>query len=236
EGAHLCLRIERIAEPNRLGKRDEALEELVRDRLMKHEARTRDARLALIVEDSEGRTVDGGGEIRVIEHNVGAFSSELELYFFEVTRRCRNDALPHGRGPGERDLRDLGMFRDVLAGHVAEAGDHVDDTVGDAHLGHHLRDPQRAERGDLRRFDHDAVARGERGSHLPTREHQREIPGHYLTDYAHRLAQQIIEETGIYGDDAAFELVGHAAEIAEAQSRARHVEAARITQWMPRVE
>src|SRR5581483_2983018 len=119
EGTHLCLRIERIAEPNRLGKRDEALEELVRDPLMKHEARTRDARLALIVEDSEGRTVDGGGEIRVIEHNVGALSSELELYFLEVTRRSRNDALPHGRGPGERDLRDLGMSRDVLAGHVA---------------------------------------------------------------------------------------------------------------------
>jgi hypothetical protein len=57
-----------------------------------------------------------------------------------------------------------------------------------------------------------------------------------LTDYAHRLAQQIIEEAGIYGNDAAFEFVGHAAEIAEAQSRARHVEAARITQWMPRVE
>jgi hypothetical protein len=94
------------------------------------------------VEDSEGRTVDGGGEIRVIEHDVGAFSSELELYFFEVTRRSRNDALAHGGGPGERDLRDLGMFRDVLAGHIAEAGDHVDDTVGDADLGHHLRDPQ----------------------------------------------------------------------------------------------
>src|SRR5579871_4756487 len=95
EGAHLCLSIERIAEPNRLGKRDEALEELVRDPLMKHEARTGDARLALIVEDSEGRTVDSGGEIRVIKHDVGAFASKLELYFFEVTRRSRHDALAH---------------------------------------------------------------------------------------------------------------------------------------------
>ena len=95
---------------------------------------------------------------------------------------------------------------------------------------------QRAERRDLRRLHHDAVAGRERGRHLPAREHQREVPRHHLADDADRLAQRVVEEAGLDRNGLALELVGHAAEVAEARRRARHVELARIAHRMAGVQ
>ena len=80
------------------------------------------------------------------------------------------------------------------------------------------------ERRQLRRLHHDGVARGQRGRHLPAREHEREVPRHDLPDHADRLAQRVVQEARLDRNRLALELVGHAAEVAETRRRARHVE------------
>jgi hypothetical protein len=63
-----------------------------------------------------------------------------------------------------------------------------------------------------------------------------EVPGHHLADDADRLAQQVIEEARLDRHHRTLELVGHAAEVAEAQRGTRHVERARVAQRMAGVE
>ena len=101
---------------------------------------------------------------------------------------------------------------------------------------HQLGDLQRRERRHLGRLHHDGVAGGERGRHLPAGEHQREVPRHHLADHADRLAQRVVEEARLDRNRLALELVGHAAEVAVARRRARHVERARVAQRVAGVE
>ena len=69
------------------GERDEFVEELVGDFFLQQQARTGDAGLALIVEDGEGRTVDGGHERGIVEHDVRALAAEFELHALQIARR-----------------------------------------------------------------------------------------------------------------------------------------------------
>ncbi len=80
------------------------------------------------------------------------------------------------------------------------------------------------------------VAGGERRRHLPAGEHQREVPRHHLADHADRLAQRVVEKARLDRNGLALELVGHAAEVAEARRGARHVERARVAQRVAGVE
>jgi hypothetical protein len=61
-------------------------------------------------------------------------------------------------------------------------------------LAHQLGDLQRRQRRDLRGLQHDGVAGGQRRTHLPAREHEREVPRHDLADHAERLAQHVVQE------------------------------------------
>src|SRR6185437_3350861 len=229
---HLRPGVERIAETDRLRQDQESLDELVRDLLVEHQARAGDAGLALVVEDGEGGAVHRRRQIGVVKDDVGAFAAELELDLFQVAGGGRDYPLACGRGAREGNLGDLRVLRQVLACNVAEPWDDIDDALGNAHLRHQLRDSQRSEWGDLRRLHDNAVAGGERGSHLPAGEHQREVPGDDLSYYTQGLAQQIVEEARVYGNDAALDLVGHAAEVAEAQGRARHIQGLGVAQRM----
>ena len=108
------------------------------------------------------------------------------------------------------------------------AGHDVDDAGRDARLDHQLGQPQRRERRQLGRLHDHAVAGGEGRAHLPAAEHQREVPGHDGADHAQRLAQHVVEEARLDGDDVALHLVGHAPEVAEGGRGADHVEVAAV--------
>ena len=65
----------------------------------------------------------------------------------------------------------------------------VDDALRDAGLERELGEPQRRERRQLRRLEHDRVAARERRPELPGRDVEREVPGHDQADDAERLAE-----------------------------------------------
>jgi hypothetical protein len=71
-------RVERVADGQRLGRRDEARHELVVDRVLDEEPRPGQADLAGVAEDRLDRPVDRVVEVGVLEDEVGALAAELE--------------------------------------------------------------------------------------------------------------------------------------------------------------
>src|SRR5690242_10250893 len=129
ERAHLRPGVERIAEADGLRQSDEAVEELIRDPLVKQQARSGDAGLALIVEDGEGGAVHGGRQIGVLEDDVGAFATELQLNLFQIGGGCADDPPARGRGARKGDFRDLRVLCQVLTRNISEPRNDVDDAL-----------------------------------------------------------------------------------------------------------
>ena len=76
--------------------------------LVQDQPRAGDAGLALIVEDGAGGAADRGGNVGVLEDDVGTFAAELELHLLQVAGRRLDDA-PPGRGrAGESDFLTSG--------------------------------------------------------------------------------------------------------------------------------
>ena len=69
-----------------------------------------------------------------------------------------------------------GMLDQPLPDDRALADDDVDDALGDARLERELAEPQRRERRQLGRLEHDGVAAGERRPELPRGDVEREVP------------------------------------------------------------
>ena len=99
-----------------------------------------------------------------------------------------------------------------------------------------LGDTECAERRQLARLHHHGVAGGEGRTELPTREHQRKVPGNDLADDADWFAQEVIQKTSFDRDHRSLVLVCHAAEIAEGGGSARDVKASRVADRVPRVD
>ena len=235
ERAHLGRRVLRVADPDAAGEGEEPLEELVDDVLVDDEPARGDARLALVVEDAEGRASDGGRQHRILEHDVRALAAELEVHLLERRSRAGGNGPADIRAAGERHLGDAGVVDDALARSRAVARQDVHNARGEADFGHELGDPQGAERSDLRRLEHHGVAGCERRPHLPAAEHDREVPRHDLADDAERLGSDVVEEPGLDRHDAALELVGHAAEVPEGRRGAHDVEVAGVADRVPGV-
>ncbi len=68
------------------------------------------------------------------------------------------------RRAGERDLADLRMTHEFVAGRASVALNHVEDAGGHAGLDSQFREAQHGKRRHLRRLEDDRVARGERGA------------------------------------------------------------------------
>ena len=81
------------------------------------------------------------------------------------------------------------MLDEPLAHDPARPGDHVDDALRNPSLEDKLPQPQRRERRQLRRLQHDRVAGRERGPELPARDVEREVPRHDQPANAERLAK-----------------------------------------------
>ena len=92
---------------------------------------------------------------------------------------------PTARRAGERDLVDVGVLDQGLAGGTG-AGDDVDHARGQVGLLADLGEQQRGERRRLGRLEHHGVARRQRRRDLPRQHHQREVPRDDLAGDAER--------------------------------------------------
>src|SRR6516164_6134747 len=105
------------------------------------------------------------------------------------------------------------MLGEVLTGECSITGNDIDHPRRKADLPHQSRNLERTQRSEFSRFQNDTIARRQRGTHLPAREHYRKIPRHDLPDHPEWLSQHIIQESLLHRYNAALKLVGHAPEV-----------------------
>ena len=175
------------------GRGDEQVGEAVVGAALDEDARARAAVLAGVVEDGVRRGGRGLLEVGVGEDDVRGLAAELERDALDR----RGGAFHHGAADlgraGEADLRDVGMLDEALADDRALADDDVEHALGDPGLERELGEPERGERRQLRRLEHDGVAAGERGAELPRRDVEREVPRDDQPDDAERLAERHVD-------------------------------------------
>ena len=166
------------------------LEKPVVGRLLDEDARASTAVLARVVEDRVRGGRGGSVEIRVREDDVGRLAAELERHALDRPGGALHDESPDLGRAGEADLRDVGMLDESLPDDRALPDEDVHDALGDPGLEAELGEPQRGERRQLCRLEHDGVPARERRPELPARDVEREVPGDDEPDDAERLAER----------------------------------------------
>ena len=169
------------------------------------------------------------------EEDVGRLAAEFERAGDDVLGRVLHDETAGRRLAGERDLGDALVLSERLAGLDAEAVDDVE-YAGRQQVADEIHQHHDAHGRLLGGLQHDAVAGGERGSELPHRHQDREVPGDDLADDAERLVEVIGDRVVIDLGDRAF-LGAHAAgEIAEVIDGERNVRSHRLADRLAVVE
>ncbi len=238
DGAHPCRGIERISRLDRRRDLRDAFEELVLQRLVYEQPRAGVADLALVVEDAPRRSLGGGADVAaVLHHDVRRLAAAFECEPFHVRLAgVAQEELADFRRAGERDEIDVHVAAERLAGRLAEAGHDLEHAVRDTGLARELGEPQRGQRRLLGRLQHNAVAGGERGSDLPARHQQREVPRHDRRHDAERLAHEH-DDVGVPGrGDLVVHLVDRLAVVRDALCSERHVHVARVANRLAHVE
>ena len=108
----------------------EALEELGAHGLVHEEARGGEADLAVLERDPHDRVSDGGVEVGVLADHERALAAQLEQRGRDVLGDARQDPSRGRDAACEGDLGDAGRGDERGAGLRPEAGDDVDDAVG----------------------------------------------------------------------------------------------------------
>src|SRR5262249_31968703 len=123
------------------------------------------------------------------------------------------------------------MLGEVLTGDCSITGNDIDNARRKADLPHQLCNLERTQRSEFSRFQNDTIARRQRGTHLPAREHDRKIPRDDLPDHSEWLSQHIIQEALLHRYNAPLKLVGQAPEVAKGRGGAWNIQPARVADW-----
>ena len=130
--------------------------------------------------------------------------------------------------PGERNLVDVHVSCDRLAGRRAVAREQVDHARRIAGLLDQIGDHERRERGLLGRLQDDGAAGGKHRCELPGQHEEGEVPRNDLAHHAHRLALGEHEKASVlHRDGLARNLVGMPGVISEALDNERDVDVLR---------
>ena len=162
---------------------------------------------------------DGGGQVGVGEHDVGALAPELQRHPLQGVGAGPHDVLTDLLRAGEADLVDLGVLQQGLAGVGAEAGEDVEHPGGHARL---VGDPGQAEGGEgglLGGLEDDGAARREGGRDLLAGHEQGVVPGHDQAADPDRLLDDEAHGIGADGRDVAADLGGPARVVLEHERR-----------------
>ncbi len=129
--SEMNFRIERIAEPDGLRARGQAVEELLLDAALHENARAIGADLAGRIEIAEERAADGIFHIGVVENDQGRLAAEFHGGVLHVRAGLCQHALAGRDRAGQRDLGDQRVI-DQLRADIAETLQHIEQTVGQA--------------------------------------------------------------------------------------------------------
>ena len=137
--------------------------------------------------------LDGLGQVRARQDDVGGLSAQLQGEALDGSARCRA-YLPADRGrAGEGDEVDPVLRGQRLPGDRPQPGDEVEHPGGQARFVDGLGEELRDQRGVLRGLEHDSAAGGECGGDLRDDLVKRVVPGRDRSDDSHGL----VEDTGV---------------------------------------
>src|SRR5690606_20542642 len=120
-------RVERMADTYFLYPLDQPGFKLLFDRVLDQEARGRRAALPIDGVDHEYDGVERTLQIRIVENDDRILSAELEMHAFECTCALARNLRARAAFTDESDSPYSRVFRQCLAGVVAEAVDGVQD-------------------------------------------------------------------------------------------------------------
>jgi hypothetical protein len=146
---------------------DKAVDDRVPKRRVDEQARGRRAGLAGVPEDAREETVDHPLDVGILEDDGRTLSPEFERHWRHVAGGTLHDALTGHATAGERHNVHILVRHQVFACVRTEARDHVQRPRREPGIVCELRDADAGERRLFCRFDHDGVARRERGCRSP---------------------------------------------------------------------
>ena len=115
-----------------------------------------------------GSPVNGLVEIRVVEDDIRALSTEFKCDILEIALGRSLHDLPAGDGrTGEGDLLNMRMVADCLTNGIPISNDEVEDASREPNFTNHLRYHESGQRGELGRLHDDSVSGRESGADLP---------------------------------------------------------------------
>ena len=202
------------------------------DRLLHQCAGRAGAHLALVEEAQHqplGGLLDEGrfGLHDVLEVDVRALAAQLHGARNDVLGGALHDVRAHRGGAGEGDLGDALARGQCFAGFPAVAVHHVEhprrQQVADAFEQH-----VDAQRGLLGRFEHHAVAGGQRRGELPGGHQDREVPRDDLPHHAQRLVEMVGRRVFVDLGAGAFLGTDAAGEVAEVVGGQRDIGVERL--------
>ena len=170
----------------------EARDELVVDGVLHEDPVGRDAGLAGVAELARDRALDRGVEICVVEDEERGVAAELERDLLHGAGALRHQELSDLGRPGEGELADGRVRRQLAADHrrvLCVAGDDLEHALWNTGLLGELDERERRERRLLGRLDHDRAADGERRRRLARDHRGGEVPRRDPGGDADRLAQ-----------------------------------------------
>ena len=189
---HLGLRVEGIADADRLGAPGKAVEETLVDAVLDEDARAVGADLAGRVEIAQHGAADGVLHVGVIEHDQRRLAAEFHRCVFHVRAGEGQHLLARRHRSGERHLGDDRMGGECGAD-GAVALDDIEEPIRQACLGVDLGERQRRERRVFRWLEDHGVAHGQRRRRLPACALDRIVPRADADADAERLAARIGE-------------------------------------------
>ena len=138
--------------------------------LLHQEARSGTTNLALIEPDSVDEAFDRTVEIGVFEHDEGRLAAKFQGKTFMTRGGGGADRASNFRRSGERDLIDVGMLDQCLAGY-AVSGNNVDDSGRQARFLTDSSEREGGERCEFSRLQDDSVSSRKGRGDFP-RQHQ----------------------------------------------------------------
>lgn len=153
-------------------------DELVVDTLLDVDTRASTAALSVVEVNTEVDPRDGLLDIGVVEDDVGRLSTELQGDLLQVRggSSLHDSASNQGRA-SEGDLVDVHVGGQGSTGGLAETGDDVENTRGEASLLDEVGEHKSRQRCLLSRLHDDCVTRAQSRANLPGEHEQREVPG-----------------------------------------------------------
>ena len=111
------------------------------------------------------------------------------VHRFTWSAQPRMIDLPTSVEPVKQTLRTSGWVTNRSPDHCAPPRQHGEHALGQPCLAAQLPQPERGERGEFGRLQHDRVARGQRRREAPAGDRHREVPRHDHPDHPERLAE-----------------------------------------------